>query len=108
MLKKGIPSYVHTINAVEELHKYTQEYGITEIYTDFLAPAENTTFLDAKIPSSENLSDDCMATYSPDGTLHIPCVSVSVSNTTQVYEVYMQRQFPEFMFKLDLNKIWGH
>ncbi|RKZ41439.1 MAG: hypothetical protein DRQ49_05140 [Gammaproteobacteria bacterium] len=107
LLKEGIPSYVHTINTVEELHKYTQEYAITEIYTDFLAPLENTTFLEAEKPLSENplFLNDCMATYSVDGTLYIPCLSLSDSNQTDVYKVYMQRQSPEFIFKLDLKKI---
>jgi len=87
--------------------KRDQEYAITEIYTDFLAPLENTTFLEAEKPLSENplFLNDCMATYSVDGTLYIPCLSLSDSNQTDVYKVYMQRQSPEFIFKLDLKKI---
>jgi len=36
--KKNIPTYVHTINTVEEKETYCNEYGVSEIYTDFLIP----------------------------------------------------------------------
>lgn len=36
--KKGIPTYVHTINSMEEFKMYQNNLGITEVYTDFLAP----------------------------------------------------------------------
>jgi len=103
LLKKGIPSYVHTINTVKEWQTYTQKYGITEIYTDFLSPVENT--IEGKGSESPLFLNECMATYLADGTFYIPCLSLPDSNTRDVYKVYMQRQFPEFMFKLDLNKI---
>lgn len=34
--KRGIPSYVHTVNTTQEAEKYINIFGITEIYTDFL------------------------------------------------------------------------
>lgn len=34
----GIPTYVHTINSREQLAEYVRDYGISEIYTDFLPP----------------------------------------------------------------------
>ena len=49
---------------------------------------------------------DCMATYTVDGKLHIPCVSVpGPFGSTKVYEVDLQQQFPNFMFELDLNTV---
>jgi hypothetical protein len=36
--EKGIPTYVHTINSKEELRIYKENFGITEVYTDFLGP----------------------------------------------------------------------
>ena len=36
--EKGIPTYVHTINSKEELRIYKKNFGITEVYTDFLGP----------------------------------------------------------------------
>jgi phosphoglycerol transferase len=36
--KRRIPSYVHTINTVQEENLYINILGITEIYTDFLNP----------------------------------------------------------------------
>lgn len=35
---QGFSTYVHTINKPEEMQKYMDQYGLTEIYTDFLAP----------------------------------------------------------------------
>jgi hypothetical protein len=34
----NVPTYVHTINSVAEQQKFINEFGITEIYTDFLPP----------------------------------------------------------------------
>jgi len=34
----GIPTYVHTINSVEQRDKYVNNFGVTEIYTDILDP----------------------------------------------------------------------
>lgn len=36
--KRDISSYVHTVNTIEEAEKYFENFGITEIYTDFLQP----------------------------------------------------------------------
>ena len=36
--EKGIPTYVHTINSKGELRIYKKNFGITEVYTDFLGP----------------------------------------------------------------------
>jgi len=36
--QRGIPTYVHTINNQEEMDRFINEFGITEIYTDFLVP----------------------------------------------------------------------
>ena len=38
LAEKGIPTYVHTVNALEEAHKFINDFGVTEIYTDFLPP----------------------------------------------------------------------
>lgn len=35
---RGIPTYVHTVNKKDELVEFVDKYGVTEIYTDFLAP----------------------------------------------------------------------
>jgi len=36
--ERGIPSYVHTVNSQEEMQEFQTQYGISEIYTDFLSP----------------------------------------------------------------------
>jgi hypothetical protein len=36
--EKGVPTYVHTINSKKELKIYKENFGITEVYTDFLGP----------------------------------------------------------------------
>lgn len=35
---KHIPTYVHTINSLEEKNRLVNTFGVTEIYTDFLHP----------------------------------------------------------------------
>jgi len=99
--QKGIASYVHTINTVDELNTFQQEHGITEIYTDFLSPKDNLPIPQGKItvPKTTNFSEkNCMARYSSDGKVYIPCASIS-HNDNQVYEVHLQQQSPE-LFKL--------
>ena len=39
--KMNIPTYVHTINDPNEARAYITEYGVSEIYTDFLPPRKN-------------------------------------------------------------------
>ena len=34
----GVPSYVHTINSPELMNNFKSQYGISEIYTDFISP----------------------------------------------------------------------
>ncbi len=36
--KRNIPTYVHTVNTIQEMDEFINRYGITEIYTDVLAP----------------------------------------------------------------------
>ncbi|EDN66677.1 LamG-like jellyroll fold [Beggiatoa sp. PS] len=51
-------------------------------------------------------SGDCMATYSLDGNVHIPCISVpDAFGGTTVYDVQMQQQSGAFTFDLDLNSV---
>lgn len=35
---RGIPTYVHTVNAIQEMEQFLDGFGVTEIYTDFLIP----------------------------------------------------------------------
>ena len=39
LAEKNIPTYVHTINTLEQMNAFVNDFGITEIYTDFLRPA---------------------------------------------------------------------
>ncbi|MEM6783472.1 MAG: glycerophosphodiester phosphodiesterase family protein [Bacteroidota bacterium] len=38
LAQRGIPTFVHTVNASDEAVAYRSEVGITEVYTDFLPP----------------------------------------------------------------------
>jgi len=38
LFARGIPTYAHTINKAEEMDRLINEFGISEIYTDFLVP----------------------------------------------------------------------
>ncbi len=36
LAKKNIPTYVHTVNSIDEMNKFITHSGVTEIYTDFI------------------------------------------------------------------------
>ena len=38
LAERHIPAYVHTINTLKEADKFVNDFGVTEIYTDFLPP----------------------------------------------------------------------
>jgi len=38
LAERGILTYVHTINKAGEMDRFMTEFGVTEIYTDFLVP----------------------------------------------------------------------
>ena len=51
-------------------------------------------------------SGDCMASYSANGQLHVPCVSVpDVFGKVTVYDIKMQQRSEGFTFDLDLNSV---
>jgi phosphoglycerol transferase len=39
LAEKHIPTYVHTVNTLEEADKFVNHFGVMEIYTDFLRPS---------------------------------------------------------------------
>ena len=38
LAQRGIPTYVHTVNKREEMKRFITDFGVTEIYTDYLIP----------------------------------------------------------------------
>jgi phosphoglycerol transferase len=44
LAKKHVPTYVHTINNREHANIYLNSLGVTELYTDFLAPGESLIY----------------------------------------------------------------
>jgi len=49
---------------------------------------------------------DCMATYTGDGKIHIPCLSVpNAFGGTNVYDIQMQQQPGKMTFDVDMNSI---
>jgi hypothetical protein len=51
-------------------------------------------------------SNNCMANYSSNGKLHIPCVTApNKSGGTSVYDITMQKQSSGFVFNVDMNSI---
>jgi hypothetical protein len=60
----------------------------------------------SSIPTTPSVSGDCMATYSLDGKVHIPCISVpDAFGGTTVYDVKMQQLPGSFTFDLDLTSV---
>ena len=41
LAKKKIPTYVHTVNTVQEINYYMKNNKLSEIYTDFCMPNDN-------------------------------------------------------------------
>lgn len=38
--RRGVPTYVHTMNNPEERELYAWRFGVTDVYTDFLGPSD--------------------------------------------------------------------
>ena len=38
LAERNIPTYVHTVNTLKEMNKFVKDFGVTEIYTDYLHP----------------------------------------------------------------------
>ena len=56
--------------------------------------------------SENTLKDDCMASYSANGKLHIPCVSVlDVFGGITIYDIKMNQQTKAFIFDLDMDSV---
>ncbi len=56
--------------------------------------------------NGNSASGDCMADYSLDGQLHVPCVSVpDVFGSTTVYDIKMNQQTEAFTFDLDMGSV---
>jgi len=50
--------------------------------------------------------NDCMARYSNDGRLVIPCVAVPyIFGSVQIYEIELQQNLGTFNFDLDWNTV---
>jgi len=55
---------------------------------------------------ANSTSGDCMATYSSNGKLHIPCVTApNKSGGTSVYDITMQKQSGGFVFNVDMSSV---
>jgi len=53
-----------------------------------------------------NTSNDCMANYSPNGQLHVPCVSVpDLFGGITIYDIKMQQHIGVFTFDLDMGSV---
>jgi len=83
------PDLVYTPLIMQNIGKNTKIYALTT--------SGSTT---------EPTSDNCMATYSLDGKVHIPCISVpNPFGGTTVYDVKMQQQVGTFTFDLELGSV---
>lgn len=66
--------------------------------------AEKSTEVEEETPV---VSDECIASYSSDGKLYIPCLSLPYENNANLYEVQMQQfsSFTDFTFAVDTGNI---
>jgi hypothetical protein len=79
------------------------------VYTQLIMQGIGETKIYALTTSgspTEPTPDDCIATYSLDGKVHIPCISVpDAFGGTTVYDVKMQQQAGTVTFDLDLGSV---
>ncbi|EDN69700.1 secreted protein [Beggiatoa sp. PS] len=100
------PDLVYSQLMMQSIGKNTRIYAlqINGSATN-VSPTTDGTQLCTPTESSST-SGDCMATYSLDGTVHIPCISVpDAFGGTTVYDVQMQQQSGAFTFDLDLTSV---
>ncbi|MFK5894414.1 MAG: glycerophosphodiester phosphodiesterase family protein [Pseudomonadota bacterium] len=104
LLAKNIPSYVHTINLSDQLKRYVNKYGVTNVYTDFLSPTKNTSNFSSKTKLvAAKLNNDCIAKYSlVEGSFYVPCVLVPDSpKPYAMYDFHMQQKPSKQIFQLN-------
>lgn len=80
------------------------------VYNTVLLPTEINLLAEKSTTLPEEyFTNDCTASYLPEGKLHIPCVSVpdALGNTT-IYDIQMQQQIDSFTFNLDMDSIKLH
>ena len=90
-------SYLTRISAymLDDFRVYTRVLTQSEIY--LLAERTDT-------PPESPFSDDCLATYADDGTLHIPCLALPENlNDKNIYDVILEQQPDSFSFDLDIE-----
>jgi hypothetical protein len=89
------PDLVYTQLIIQDIKEKTQIYALTSSGS----PTTDNT-------QNSSTSNDCMATYSLNGQMHIPCVTVpNPFGGTSVYDITMQKQSNGFVFNLDMNSI---
>ena len=87
----------YTALQISGLSKINQIFGIKGKGSSSSTPTNNST---------TTASGDCMATYSLNGKLHIPCVTApNKSGGTSVYDITMQKQSSGFVFNVDMSSI---
>jgi hypothetical protein len=88
------PDLGYTQLIIQDIKEKTKIYALTT--SGFPTQASST-------------SGDCMATYSSNGKLHIPCVTApNKSGGTSVYDITMQKQSKGFIFNVDMSSIKPH
>jgi len=62
-----------------------------------------------QMPKTTPATGDCMATYTVEGKIHIPCLSVpNAFGGASVYDIQMQQQAGKMTFDIDMSSIKPH
>jgi len=103
------PDLVYAQLMIQEISEYTKIYTLKldgSTSTGTPTTTDGTPNCPTPTDSTPTSSGDCMATYSINGQVHIPCISVpDAFGGTTVYEVKMQQQPGAMAFDIDLNSI---
>jgi len=98
-------------SSVEENVTYTalQIHGLSKDDQIFEIKGQGSSSSTTTTPTNDSTitaSGDCMATFSSNGQLHIPCVTApNKSGGTSVYDITMQKQSSGFVFNVDMSSI---
>ena len=94
------PNIIYTTLQINGLSKNDKVFGIKG------KGSSSSTTTTPTNNSTTTASGDCMATYSSNGKLHIPCVTApNKSGGTSVYDITMQKQSNGFVFNVDMSSI---
>lgn len=92
------------VNDVLAITVDSQEISMSYEQLQFTKINSDTRIYELK-SGGYTLAGDCVAEYTSDGRLHVPCVRVATGQSVVIYDVWMRQHSGVFTFDLDLDSI---